>query len=596
MISIHVDEVATESSPTDGGPSLALSTFVQHQIQSTNNPDQSLTIYRLSALIPPLFNAMFDTMQEDEYSSRRDGHWDRVIRLIRIFSLAKLDLYNDILEIVAYHAPKARRAAIAALAAVWPRPVGHSYISDSFSPSPPHYAHDNHSEKGHQFIPWLFTSGNRPRFSDASFNDCKCCSRPIHGFGLKCPLCFVSVHFDCYDYPNGNYQLPYIGSQNNKTQRIAMFRYSLAPLPQRIDLGPSLRLGHRFQANTWFTITLCYFCKLPLWGCFGQGFWCNDCFAACHAHCLGDMNTFCSSTSMTLEHLAIGRDLLRDSCVAYYPILKLSRSQLFDLTFEEAGAYLGTLRIQLQHLRNGVAMGSIIVTDHGQDTNDRTLQTWKFELHDAIDSLDEVVRGIGAIPSPYTQQYLEDNHISKDHRPLMWFDWSYLCYITTCLKASILSSGQPANSEFLSVQQPFALESLEEPVAHPQEARSASTIREVLKVEFGIRSDSVSQLVLDHMMHASLLDLAPGRVDDGSNYIFPLPLGLDLSVNVETLVSAIEACFGDLDLSSNEFGFLLLTKRLWPNGLMSDYALKRLAEKVLFWILDEVTAPFFPSG
>ncbi|PPR08077.1 hypothetical protein CVT24_010538 [Panaeolus cyanescens] len=577
IISIHVDEVAPESGSIKGVPHLDLAASLHHQIQSTNNPDQSLTVYRLASLIPPLFNAIFDTLQDDEYSSGHHGHWDRVVRLLRIFSAAKLDLYNDILEIVAYHTPKARRGAIAALSAVWPRAVGHSYISGPFCPNSPHHA------DGHQFVSWYFASGNRPSFSDASFNDCKCCSRPINGFGLKCPLCFISIHFDCYDYPSGNYQIPYTGSQKSRTQRIAMFRYSISPSPQGVELGRLSRLGHRFQANTWFTITLCYSCKLPLWGCLGQGFWCPDCSAACHAHCLPGMETFCSSTSISLAHLSTKYPILRETCVAYYPILKFPPSQLKDLTFEEAGTYLGILRIQLQHLTNGLAMGSIIIDDAGADPIERR----RFELHDVIDVLDEIVRGNSAIPSPSTQQYLDDNHISKDQRPLIIFDWSFLCYIATCLKASVLSASQPVNSDYLTVHQPLPPDSGEEPISHPQEARSSTIIREILKVEFGIRSEDASQLVLNHMLHASLIDLAHTQVEEDPIYTFPLPLGLDLSVNVETLVSAIEACFSDLDLSSNEFGFLLLTKRLWPNGLMSDYALKRLAEKVLFWILDE---------
>ncbi len=71
---------------------------------------------------------------------------------------------------------------------------------------------------------------------------------------------------------------------------------------------------------------------------------------------------------------------------------------------------------------------------------------------------------------------------------------------------------------------------------------------------------------------------------------FPLPLGLDLSIDVETLVSAIEACLCDIDLYVNEFGFLLLTRRMWPDGLMSDYALKRLARSVFAWIINEVSS------
>ncbi|KAJ7172444.1 hypothetical protein C8R46DRAFT_149097 [Mycena filopes] len=69
--------------------------------------------------------------------------------------------------------------------------------------------------------------------------------------------------------------------------------------------------------------------------------------------------------------------------------------------------------------------------------------------------------------------------------------------------------------------------------------------------------------------------------------VFPIPLGLDLSTNVETLAAAVEACLADLDLSVNEAGFLLLMRKLWPNGMATEYSLKRLMRTIVTWILAE---------
>ena len=69
---------------------------------------------------------------------------------------------------------------------------------------------------------------------------------------------------------------------------------------------------------------------------------------------------------------------------------------------------------------------------------------------------------------------------------------------------------------------------------------------------------------------------------------FRLPLGLDLSSGVESLIVAIEVCLRELDVSMNEAGFLLLVRRLWPNGMLSDYAIVRLMRALLNWILSEV--------
>ena len=71
---------------------------------------------------------------------------------------------------------------------------------------------------------------------------------------------------------------------------------------------------------------------------------------------------------------------------------------------------------------------------------------------------------------------------------------------------------------------------------------------------------------------------------------FQLPLGLDLSSDVEFLLVCIEACLDDLDVSINESGLLLLNRKLWPNGMASDYTLSRLVKAIVQWVLSEVSA------
>ena len=70
--------------------------------------------------------------------------------------------------------------------------------------------------------------------------------------------------------------------------------------------------------------------------------------------------------------------------------------------------------------------------------------------------------------------------------------------------------------------------------------------------------------------------------------LFRSPVGLDLSNEVETLAAAIEACLSDLDLSVNEVGLLLLTRRFWYDGMITDDALRRLTKCLISWILAEV--------
>lgn len=70
---------------------------------------------------------------------------------------------------------------------------------------------------------------------------------------------------------------------------------------------------------------------------------------------------------------------------------------------------------------------------------------------------------------------------------------------------------------------------------------------------------------------------------------FVLPFLLDISTDVETLVTAVESSLTDLDLTVNEVGLLLLSRRLWPDGLSSEYALRRLSRTLIFWILAEAS-------
>ena len=61
-----------------------------------------------------------------------------------------------------------------------------------------------------------------------------------------------------------------------------------------------------------------------------------------------------------------------------------------------------------------------------------------------------------------------------------------------------------------------------------------------------------------------------------------------MSTEVETLVASIEACLSDIDLSVNEAGLLLLVRKFWPDGMLTDYALRRLSKAVLTWLASEV--------
>ncbi|KAG1715706.1 hypothetical protein ID866_1469 [Astraeus odoratus] len=122
------------------------------------------------------------------------------------------------------------------------------------------------------------------------------------------------------------------------------------------------------------------------------------------------------------------------------------------------------------------------------------------------------------------------------------FDWSTLAYIASAVKAPYETQTRVAEDSkgFLKVDDYDDVGHTDDDVPrHPYEVVPLSHIRDALGYEF------------------------------------------------KTLVSAIESCLSDIDLSVNEVGFLLLMRRFLPNGLMSEYALRRLTRALLGWILSE---------
>ena len=558
-------------------------------VQSSNHPHQSPHIYYLAFLVPPLLGVILDTIEtnrEFEQNSEIVLHIDNLLVTILV---SKIDTYNDLLEIIAYHGPKSRRLAISFMAKFWPKATGHTSISSPLcAPLQPYLQLSKHSH-AHQFVPWHFDF-NEAQLYPSVHMVCRSCTNPLRGFALICPFCMCAVHFDCYDYPEGNYQFQYSMAADPLVQRLAMFRFS--------DLGTdtlahtSISRGHDFRPMNWFTLCLCYVCQKPLWGCIAQGSRCRLCSVSVHFDCLSFFGQShpCDTIAFTSVHMTISWENLRSSCLAHFsPVLYLTRDQLNACSREEISIYHAVFRTQLQMLTNGIAMGSIIVTENRTDAlyNPRH-ELAEFELSQFTNWCDQLLNSNKLSCSPLTQQFLQDNNV---HNSLM-HEWSYLEYISSNLKTS-LPQGQ--NSEFLDISPTIDADSHAR--VYSYECTSLSHMRDVLRTGFSVQSDEAARFILDHLHYLSFFDRVDRELRPFNDLsrekevrcVFPLPFGLDISTNVESLVSAVEACLTDLDLSSNEFGFLLLTRRLWPNRLASEYGLKRLAGQVLGWILKEVS-------
>ncbi|KAK0459777.1 uncharacterized protein EV420DRAFT_1620288 [Desarmillaria tabescens] len=100
---------------------------------------------------------------------------------------------------------------------------------------------------------------------------------------------------------------------------------------------------------------------------------------------------------------------------------------------------------------------------------------------------------------------------------------------------------------------------------HPFEMLPLSHLRDVLGRDFDLHSDAIAKYLLSYLHHLG----HPTLFDDNPN------------------VNSISSCLSDLDLSVNETGFLLLSRRLWPNGMASEYAVRRLTQAIISWVFAE---------
>jgi hypothetical protein len=621
-VSIQVDEAQEDLSvERQGQPQWV--PWSQHTSQdpglrSTNASLQSLSVYYLASLTPPLLAAILECV---DLVPRRDSRVEVLHRFYRLLDLivgAKMDAYLDILEVVAYHTPKARLPAVSLLTTFWPRAVGHAVVSKplpicsylnclnigtkaGLSKDPPY---------AHQFLPWRFVPQfGRLGFEGISQHDCRSCSNPILDFGLLCPFCMCAVHFDCYDYPEGNHLIQYSLATDESIQKVAMYRFSTV-LSNRLNSDPGMiQNGHHlFRTVNLFTLCLCFICCKPLWGCAMQGLKCFSCFQFVHRSCLSSSANlhYCNSIRINSNHMTIDWTVLRRSCMDYYgDILLLTKEELQNRSYEEVSIFFATLWTQLQIMTSGVALGSIIIMRRGRNAaHAKEHRVDEFELHRVTQWCEAFLSTDGLLLSAAMEEYLHENRLDRTCYSMM-FDWPTLTYISTTIKSPYvlpkLSTGSTfdllnASQTDTRTDQPL------EVLTHPFEAVSLSHMRDVLGHELFIHSDVAARLILSHMHQHGFFDrldlninLFDADAQDKHAYCtFPLPLGLDLSTDVEILVSAVEACLSDLDLSVNEFGFLLLVRKLWPNGLASEYALRRLTRDILCWILAEVLVLQYP--
>lgn len=599
VVSIQIEEPPEEMS------SLSLTAeSSRYRVQSTNNPGLPQNTYHLACLIPPLINAILGSCGGLS-ATTSDLQLSETRRFLRILAESKLDAYNDLLEVVAYGGPNARRQALGFLASIWPKSVGHTVVSDSLTrKDPPDMTPTrlDQEEDPHQFMPWFFNADVQT--TPSLHTSCRSCGHVIQGYCLLCICCWTAVHYDCYDYPPGNYEVQYSTQSEPGLQRVAVCRLSTIKVNGPASPPLASHIHHSLKAANWFTLSLCMECHEPLWGSIGQGLKCEQCPLSLHIECatLFDKSQTCPLNAIASDNIIIEWDVLQQSCINYYPMLQYSDQRLNESTYEEIAVFQSVLGSQIKIYDNGIAFGSIVLSHvpHSEGA-DPDRQPPNFRLHEVFARCSSLLTSGKLEYCSGTQEFLQDTAETNPNRQIM-FDWSYLEHVTTAIKSSLHDNidSSISTSNFLSVQHPpkLVVVSPTTESTYASESVSLVDINSVLRRDFGIRSAYALRLMLDHLHHLSYLNRVDGvlipfrqpELDKDILCVFPLPLGLDLSVNVEILVSAIEGCLSDLDLTVNEFGLLLVTKRFWPNRLVSEYALKRLSGKILSWILAEVSA------
>jgi hypothetical protein len=556
-------------------------------LPSQSASGQSLTSYRLLSLVSPLLAAISEAIDFSNASALT------LYRLRRLFDMV-VDLRPDaslnILEVVAYHTPKARFTALGLLYSYWPRALGHCLVSRPFESLADAHHPLPYRPHAHQFVLWQFAEHSSPMLFEGNIlRECRSCFKQIVGLGLFCPLCICAVHFDCYDYPDGNLLTQYPVELGSSTQKVAVHRFCYVQLPRSEPNGHYVS-GHTFSIVNMFTLALCFICKLPLWGCHSQGLKCDSCNHFVHAGCIPPLSAtvvaWCPTAPLTLALMTISPLNLRNSFDNHFKgLLQLDSDSLRHC--EDILIYSDILWTQLQLLSNGLALGSIII-EGGRDAS----EPFSLELQSLLDHFRATLLSPGCVPSDMLNDFFQECRSAS--RTTLLFDWSTLGFLAASIKlvdvtADTFTGGTP--DPFLSPQ----LDHIRSR-PHTYDAIPLGLLHNNLATNFQIHSDIAAEMLLSHLHHIGLFEIPEIRVVEPNGLLrykeslclFSLPLCLDLSVNVEMLMTAIEACLSDIYLSVNEAGFQLLVRRAWPTEMSTNYALHRLMKVVLGWILAEV--------
>ncbi|CAB4412992.1 unnamed protein product [Rhizophagus irregularis] len=446
-------------------------------------------------------------------------------------------------------------------------------------------------------------------------NACVQCFKPISGFGLRCGGCKLNVHFTCYNLADGEFLTEYsVESGEHKLYKLSTPRYCDITYGQReVICNDSLKnidyktaiisktvSGHSFRLVNLFTLVLCMVCRMPLWGVMHQGYRCGSCNKFIHSRCMksneSEVQFACHSPSMSEGDALIEHEMLRLSFKTYYENILVPEESISSYSFEELSIMMTTLQMQENILNNGIIAGCLIIKQkYHNPLFPRSKQFDKFELQEYSELYQSYLEGRKLPLSVITNEYWEG--ISKE--PPLWIISceDYLAHLASIIKTSYDSEPGFIDSH-LSVYTAATLT-----IPSPDDSNNPAgilTIKEMMKwlqKNFGFHNSYTSKILLQQMANYGFLERIDGHpilfCDESVGEIldhdctFPLPFAIECSPTVESLITAITACLSDINISINECGLLLMTKRCWPDSFLSRYILERLIYAVIEWVCSE---------
>lgn len=646
-----LQDVAEGADADPRRPSLATADITRRARSSTHAGDQPLTVYQLGSLVGPLLSIGLGNVSPIKSSLDTVYRLHRLLEtLVKLKDDLYLDVLDVIaygnatarqgaLSMLATYWPKAigqPRSAPPFPRIDYRDDVKRMETGSNRLPLPA-------SERVAHVLPWRFSgqsaghhsltpsaaSSPQPPFTSPNpslsspregAHPCSECGQPVRGFGLLALTgAFEAVHLHCFGPRAGWPVSEYVDSSGQG--RVAMPRFSVVGGSHRANIVPAdgpkpalsripepvITLGrHRFQLVNLFSLLLCLVCRKPLWGTTLQGYKCSSCRHFAHHDCLTGHGGLEPSVppcqaqdSAPMAEITIDHDVLRKDFLAFYREIVFNEEQLRKLTYEEVGVFQAVLWTQQQLLEAGLASSTIVIdqvgpTKHAREAIDKFELQYLVKLYAAVQP---------TLQSSIAYDEFADMHDNQSFevQPGLDFFCLPLMIFTTALARS---PAEDAHHDLLSTGPADDRDAYEGGASGGQcfDELELSLLQDVLARDLNLRSIPAAKLLLEHLLHLGLLERKDGRLalfpagqatstttspPLSTSIVFPLPFLIDPSPSVEALVTAIESCLTDQDLSVQEAGLLLLVRRCWPSPFASAYALARLTRVVLNWLLDD---------